>query len=174
MGKLAIYLESTKDTTQLQSQLLLGTGRNREALIALANYLKAVASGTEPANEIMAVIGAASSGTLTFTGAPSNNQTFSLGGVTFTAKTSGAGANEFNIGGTVTETAANVAAAVNASVSNGVYGQVVATSSAGVVTFSASNMGVPETVITLTESLSNATVATFTGGSVANQQVFAL
>lgn len=124
------------------------------------------------------------SGTLTFTGAPANNETFAINGVTITAKTSGAVAanGEFNIGADATANATAVAALINGTpdaadvnTSYPTYGNaplagtgVTATSAAGVVTFHAIAPGTAGNSITLTESLSNATVSgagTLTGGA---------
>jgi hypothetical protein len=49
-------------------------------------------------------------GTLTLTGQPSDSETFALHNGTFTAKTSGASTNEFNIGTTVEQTCDNIVA----------------------------------------------------------------
>jgi hypothetical protein len=48
-------------------------------------------------------------------GQPLNNETVAICGVTFTAKTSGATGNQFNIGGSKSATMDNLAAAINAS-----------------------------------------------------------
>lgn len=106
-------------------------------------------------------------GTLTFTGNPSNNETFTINGVTFTAKTSGATGDQFNIGANATAQATAVAAMVNASTTAKIKGVIKATSSAGVVTFTCLVPGVIGNLCTLTESLTNATVsaANFTGAS---------
>lgn len=113
----------------------------------------------------------AASTTGTFTGVPSNNETMTVNGVTFTAKTSGATGNQFNIGADVTTTAANLAAAINASTTAGVAGTVFASSAAGVVTFYAAVPGAAGKNIPMTESLSNFTLADTTlstGGTQAH------
>lgn len=133
----------------------------------LAGYLKGMAGGdyTTGLSILETVDSVASTATLTFTGAPSNNETFSLLGTTFTAKTSGATGNQFNIGSTVTESAQNVVAAVNASATALVTRNVVASNVAGVVTFTAIVPGTVGNFLTLTESLSNATAVNFAGGT---------
>lgn len=102
----------------------------------------------------------------TFTGAPTADQTITVNGNAFTAKASGATGDQFNIGSTVTETAANLAAAINASTTTGILGTVAATSSEGVVTFYAVVPGSAGKNIPITESLDNFTLAavTFTTG----------
>lgn len=107
----------------------------------------------------------------TFTGAPTAAQTMTVNGVTFTARASGAVANEFNIGGSVTATAANLAAAINASTTAGVINTVGATSALGVVTFYAIVPGSAGKNIPMTESLDNFTLADTTlstGGTQAH------
>jgi hypothetical protein len=114
-------------------------------------------------------------GTLTFTGLPVANETFTVGGVTYTFKASvTTTANQIKIGADATATAANVAAAVNAGVGSGtVYGSatvanslVSASSALGVVTFTSLREGTQGNAVTLTEALTNATVsgAVLTGG----------
>jgi len=91
--------------------------------------------------------------TLTFTGQPSNNQTFVVNGETFTAKTSGAGASEFNIGAAYTDTATNLAACITT------YGVTVEASAAsGVVTISFTVGGETGNNLSATSNLSNATL----------------
>lgn len=108
----------------------------------------------------------------TFTGAPSNNETMVINGVTFTAKSAAPlGTNGFLIGGSVTATAANLAAAINASTTAGIINTVSASSALGVVTFFATVPGSAGLNIPITEALSNFTVAaaTFsTGGTQAH------
>jgi hypothetical protein len=53
-------------------------------------------------------------GTLTLTGNPTAAQTFVVNATTITARASGAGADEFNIGASATVTAANIVATLNA------------------------------------------------------------
>lgn len=103
----------------------------------------------------------------TFTGDPSNNETVTVNGVVFTAKTSGATGNQYNItAGSVTANAAALAAAINASTTAGIVNTVGATSALGVVTFFAIVPGSVGLNIPITESTSNFTVAaaTFTTG----------
>lgn len=78
----------------------------------------------------------AASGTGTFTGDPGAAETMTIAGVTITARASGAVANEYNfVAGSVSLTAAALAAAVNASSS--FTGILTASSALGVVTFTA-------------------------------------
>ena len=138
-----------------------------DAVRAIATFLdsQAIGSGIKIRYADTAV---SASTTGTFTGAPSAAETMSINGVTFTARASGAVANEFNIGSSVTATASNLAAAINASTSSGILNTVSATSALGVVTFSSVVPGPVGKNIPISESLSNFTLAdtTFsTGGT---------
>lgn len=145
------------------------------------NYLNALQGGVRNASidcQVSGGVAAQATGTLTFTGAPTNNQTCLINGVTFTAVTSGATGNQFNIGGTVTISATNLAAAINASVTAFVTGVVTATSAAGVVTITAVTPGLVGNSLLLATSMTNTTVsgAKLTGGlnPVANTYAFGL
>ena len=108
----------------------------------------------------------------TFTGAPTAADTITINGVVFTARASGAVANEFNFSASsVTVTAANLAAAINASTTAGIVNTVGASSAAGVVTFFAIVPGSAGLNIPITESLGNFTLAAVTlstGGTQAH------
>lgn len=102
-------------------------------------------------------------GAVTFSGAPTAAETLSIANVTFTARASGASGNEFNIGGTTTITATNLAAAINASAN--LSGKVTATSALGVVTLTSVVGGLVGNGLELSESMTNTTVTAFSGGS---------
>lgn len=107
------------------------------------------------------------SSTITFTGAPSAGQTCSINSTAFTARASGAVGNEFNIGATIEESAANLAAAVNASVAAAIRGVMRATSSGGVVTLTAvvPRSGTQGITSTTTAMTNTSTSGAFTGGA---------
>lgn len=135
------------------------------AIEAIAAYLARNAhNGSILLSYADTAISASTTGT--FTGAPVADQTMVINGVTFTAKSSGATGNQFNIGSTVTETAANLVAAINASTTAGIINTVRATYAAGVVTFYSVVPGSVGLNIPITESLDNFTLAqvTFTAG----------
>ena len=105
-------------------------------------------------------------GSLAFTGQPSNNETFAVNGVTYTAKTSGAGVDEFNIGSSRKGTAQNCADMLNAgSDSANLYALKVdeGASDARVLIFWDA-FGTSGNSITFTESMSN--VAADGGGTL--------
>ena len=131
--------------------------RSRNMVRKLSDYLRAIAGRVRPATVTLNRGAVKASGTLTFTGNPSNGETFAVAGVTFTAITSGASGDQWNIGAGATANATAVAAAVNAS--SNASGKVVASSAAGVVTFTAVVPGVIGNALALSESLSNAAVS---------------
>lgn len=91
-------------------------------------------------------------GTLTLTGQPTATQTFVIDSTTFTARASGAGANEFNIGATKEETAANIVACVNASTETATAWRIGSS-----CVFQWDTPGTVGNSKTFTEALSNAT-----------------
>lgn len=162
-------------TFELQHELLAAdltrrirpSAKNRKrSILRIADVLRGVAVGAYR-GEVKCRIGAVkATATITLTGDVSNNETFVICGTTFTAKSSGASGNQFNITTSdTTTTAAAIAAAVNASATTNVTGAVVASSALGVVTFTAKYAGAMGNGFVLTESLSNATRVDFAGGS---------
>lgn len=93
----------------------------------------------------------------TFTGAPTNAQTISIGGQNITAVTSGAVENEFDIAGTAAGNASACAAAINASTTLSKW--VVASANNAVLTIRALMPGSMGNAITLADSFSNFTWA---------------
>lgn len=154
-----------------------GTGNRHQLMKKITNYLEGVMSGTKNASLDVQLPNsttlAKASGTITFTGAPTANDTCSINGVTFTAVASGATGNQFNISGTNTS-AANLAAAINASASAAVSGVVTAAAVAGVVTVTAVTAGKGGNSLTLSTSLTNTTASasTLTGGANATATVY--
>lgn len=129
------------------------------------NYIGGVTGGNYPASLSFNVGAVKAAGTITFSSTgPTNNQTCTIGNVTFTAKTSGATGNQFNISATPATVAANLAAAINASAS--LSGIVTATSLLGVVTITAAVPGTLGNGIQLANvDLSNAVFVALSGGS---------
>lgn len=142
-----------------------------------ANYLKGMTGGnyTSGISMLMNINAVSATATLTISSTgPANSETFVINGTTFTARTSGASGNEFNISATPSVVAANIAAAVNASATALVTGSVVASSALGVVTFSALTPGTMGNALVLTESLDNTVLANFSGGSAGTAYTFDL
>lgn len=139
-------IETGTDGGDTIARLNVVSSNYRTNLVKLGSYLERLASGNasgiEGSNSVIVGGSTNAYGTITLSSTgPVATNTFTLNGVTFTARASGATGNEFNIGGSLTATAANIAAAINASVSDAVSGVVTASSSAGVVTITANAPG---------------------------------
>jgi hypothetical protein len=115
---------------------------------------------------------------ITFTGLPSDGEAITIAGVTFTAKSSGASGNQFNVVTDATTCATNLKNAINASSTNAVkpVGEIAATaplknivnatSSAGVVTVYARQGSAAWNSVTETENLTNASITSqWSGGA---------
>lgn len=102
--------------------------------------------------------GTAATGTLTFTDAPTAEDTIAVNGTTYTFKATAAGATEITVGtgadaaAKAASTAANVASVVSAN-----DAAVVVTSAAGVATITAAAKGTGGNSIALGESAANCT-----------------
>ena len=169
MSAITISIETNQTSAQLQNKLRLDPGRPVEDLMALANFLRGAAGGAEEVVAVKACIGLNSYGYVRVMSNPSNNETFSIAGHNFTAKTSGAVGDQFNIGLTPEATAKNICNAVNGSATSGVTGQVTAVANGAYAYFYATATGTPATVIVLSESLTGCSAQTFSGGSVSDQ-----
>lgn len=133
--------------------------------------------GIDPSDFVVGTAGGVkASGTITLAAPPANNDTVTVGTVTYTFKTGAvAGANEVLVGASATASAANLVAAINAGAGIGAtYGSgtvvnpdVTATAAAGVVTALAKVAGTAGNSIALAESGTDITVsgANLTGGS---------
>jgi phage tail sheath gpL-like len=157
MAKLVLEIETDDSATQMVSRL--DSAVKDDVLPNIVNLLSGIQGGAYNAalNMKLGAVQATLSGT--FTGAPTAAETCTINGVAFTARASGAVGNEFNIGGTVTITAANLAAAINASVTAGVADVVFASSALGVVTLSSKQAGKVGNAIIVADALSNFTWA---------------
>jgi len=137
-----------------------------DAGMNLAQYIAGVVSGTNLGALLAVNVGAVkASGTVTFASTgPTNGQTCTLFGVTFTAVTSGATGNQFNISATPATVAANLASAINAATS--LAGIVTATSLLGVVTVTAVVPGkIGNGLVMANVNLSNTTFSSLANGA---------
>lgn len=137
--------------------------------LSLGNYFRSVASGVQDGANTTVYEGAVNATgliTITSTG-PTNSQTCTIGAVTFTAVTSGATGNQFNINATAGTVAANLAAAINASAN--LAGKITATASGtstGIVTLTSVVPGLIGNALSLANvNLSNTTMTAFASGS---------
>lgn len=155
MAKMIIEIENEQDSTQMQAVYSKDTTCRQEVINELQSLLQNMSAGGQNAamNVKLGAVAASLAGT--FTGAPTAAETITINGVAFTARASGAVANEYNIGGTVTLTAAALAAAINASVTAGVVDVVFASSLAGVVTVTSKQAGKAGNAIVVAEGTTN-------------------
>lgn len=146
----------------------------REALLSAARWFERMASGIDAASVEIAAAGAVSTratGTATFLNVVATNAV-TINGVAITAVAGAPAANQFQVGGTDTISAANCAAAINASVTALVKGYVTATSNGTVVTISAMAPGLAGNMFTLAKvgvpvTVSGANLAGGTGDNIA-------
>lgn len=138
---------------------------SRRSFNALSSYMAAIAGDPYVANCKVITGAVTATGTLTITSTgPTATQTFSVANVTFTAETSGATGNQFNINASPTIVAANIAAAVNASPNTA--GIVKAASALGVVTFTSLAPGAIGNGLQLSAgTLSNTVASAFASGA---------
>jgi hypothetical protein len=157
MSVLNLAIQTARPDTYLISNFETAGG-NRAIANRLINYITGVFTGSEgayasgyPPSIAISVQGNSvqASATLTCVSAVATD-TVVVNGVTFTCVNSGATGNQFNVGASDTECAANIAAAINASVTALVSGYVSATSALGVVTVSAIVYGLSGNLYTLT------------------------
>jgi hypothetical protein len=166
MGQLNLQIATRRDDATLKAAFETpGSTAKLSILNRLINFITSTGTGTQlgPSGAAPSIAisvegqAVAASGTFTVaTGGSANNETCSIAGVTFTAKTSGATGNQFNISATAATQATNMAAAINASSS--LTGIVTASSALGVVTITAASKGLMGNGIAISEgTLSNVT-----------------
>jgi hypothetical protein len=109
---------SNGETVEAKLRLYGGSGSQDapHQIDRIASYTDAIACGAYNGGLAITTDGVQASGTVTFTASVATD-TVTVNGVTFTEVASGAGNNQFNHGTTDAITAANFAAAVNASTS---------------------------------------------------------
>ena len=172
MGTLNISLTLDSEAGDLES-IHLQDGKG--AVQRLANAFSKLACGSSTGSVELesGTALAKASGTFTLDTVIATDAV-SINGVTLTCVASGASNNEFNVGADDTETAANLAAAINASTSALVNEHVTATSAAAVVTVTAQEFGDEGDAITIASA--DATIvasgARLTGGEDATVTTF--
>lgn len=161
MTSINININSSDPYTTIASRMSLNATTNKyDNLPRIAKLLESMAGGTTDFTSGKIDIVTTAKALVTFTGAATNDETLTINGVTFTAKTSGAVAanGEFNLNSTVATQATNLAAAINAVTDSHISGIVTATASLGVVTVSAVYPSYACLGYQITESMSNTTV----------------
>jgi hypothetical protein len=160
-----LVITSTGTKADFQSNCNLAPGQ-LPALNNFIDYLGGIAGGSIQGASLAFNVGALkASGTITVaTGGSANNETMTICGVTFTAKTSGATGNQFNISAVAATQAANMVTAINAATS--LAGIVTATNLLGVVTLSAVVPGtIGNGLVMANVNLANTTVVSFASGT---------
>lgn len=158
-SKFRLSITVNDPAATVKNKLDLQTGAPVRNLGNLRNYIDQFISGVTSSSISIVTTAVSASLAGTFTGQPTNLDTAVINGVTFTAVTSGPTANQFALGASPTAAAANFAAAINASTSAKIAGQISATSAAGVITLTAIVPGTGGNLFTVTDSLGNFTWA---------------
>lgn len=174
MGQLNLQILTGRDDQTLKAAFETPGNITKYSIAnKLINFITSLTTGSELAagssapSIAIAVHGQATpaSGTFTFSSI-ANTNTLSINGVTFTCVTSGATGNQFNVGASDTEAAANAAAAINASATALIAGYVTATSALGVVTITSVQRSITGNQTTITGGTHvTASGARLTGGA---------
>jgi len=183
-SKFVLVVETNNDAATVASELAptgvggssLTTGADAWATIEkIGSFLQAEAHSGRGIKITYFDTAVSASTTGTFTGDPTTGDTVTINGVAFTARTSGAVANEYNItAGSVTANAAALAAAINASVTARIIGTIRASSVAGVITFFAvvpGSVGIPTVLSESTGNFTLAATTLSTGGTQAHNAI---
>jgi hypothetical protein len=153
---LAASTNKTANTAKAPIVLTLPTGGTR----AVIDAAQAKCSGGDVITTDVTLTGTYASATATLSSAVATNKV-TIASHDFTAVASGATGDQWNIGADDNASAANLAAAINASTTSGVQGVVTASASGAVVTVTAVGGGTGGNAITFTKTGSPITV---TGG----------
>lgn len=148
MSLTRLVINTPDSATSVANHLNPQATSKMQSKLNLANWFQGMSMGTYPdATAVELNTGAVkASGTGTFTGAATADQTMTIAGVTFTAKASpDEDADEYLVSATVALAAASLARAINNS--TGCVGIVTAESNSGVVTITAAVPGTIGNVI---------------------------
>lgn len=146
MAKVLIEITHSESSGDI-TYLLQAPERFRQ-IQNLVNYFQALGAGVRKGAVMVSVGDVQAAGALTFSAAAATN-TIVINGVTFTCVASGATGDQFNVGGTDAITAANAAAAINASATAGVASIVSASAASNVVTVTAVEPGLSGNAVSL-------------------------
>jgi phage tail sheath gpL-like len=171
MSVLKLAITSKRPTAYLTSNFETAGGKYAITQ-RIINYLTGLSTGTEGAASASAPPSIAisvqdnqvqASGTIAFSNVASANDTILINGVTFTAKASGATGNQWNVGADATACAANLAAAINASVTSLVASYVTAAAATGTVTITSAFYGLAGNQCTIAKGVDSGSVMTVSG-----------
>jgi phage tail sheath gpL-like len=162
-----IILTQPETSVDMQALIHAETGNRFLAGTKLMQYIRSLMGGARSAVVQIAVNALKASGTVTLSSHDADD-TVTVNGVVFTCVASGAAGAQYNKGADDTETAANLAAAINAHAT--LDGMLIATSLLGVVTLTALLPGELGNAVTLAisahGSVSAARMAGGTNGEV--------
>ena len=167
MSFVNILMSVPDSATTMQNILQLNTSANQVDNANLDKLIGDMVDGSQASYTKISTGSVQASGTVTLSSMVATD-TVTVNGVVFTCVASGATGNQFNVGGTDTITATNLAAAINASVTALVAGYVTASASGPVVTVTAIQPGLTGNLGTLAAS-AHATVVAPAGGSNGTQ-----
>lgn len=144
----------------------LVSGDKRLTLRNIINLFTALITGQRAgggnASVVVEAAAVAASASITFASV-ANNDTLTIGGNVFTAKTSGPSGDQFLVGVSNTADAAAAAAVINASATAGVDGAVTATAALGVLTITSQVAGKVGNAVSI--ATSNGTRLAITGSA---------
>lgn len=168
-----LILTSNGTAADFKSQCNLSMG-GLDAVSNFSAYVDGVTGGNMGAKFAFQVGATQATSTFTFASTgPTNGQTCTICGVTFTAVTSSATGNQFNISATPATVAANLATAINAATS--MAGIVTASSLAGVCTLTAVAPGkMGNGLVAANVNLSNTTVASFAASAASDGTAYSI
>lgn len=141
MSFVKVLISVPDSEVTMNSQFLqLNVAAQQASYNGLENMIAAMIEGSQIAYSKLSAGLIQASGTITLSSLVATD-TVTVNGVVFTAVASGATGNQFNVGGTDTITATNLAAAINASSTAKVINVVTAAAVAAVVTVTAVQPG---------------------------------
>lgn len=127
-SKIVLTITSGEDYTRLAARLKLKTSSYKTNLPNIAEVLGSMGAGMTDFTSGYLTLSTTGRARVKFTGAAANDETLTINGITFTAKTSGAVAanGEFDLSATPGTQATNLAAAINAVADTHISGVVTA------------------------------------------------
>lgn len=162
MSYVRLVIDSDGTALDFKSECPLSMG-GLDAASNFAAYIDGLTGGNNIGADLAFKVGATkAAATMTVSaGGSGNNETCIIAGVTFTAKSTGASVNEFNVSATAATQASNMAAAFNASTN--LAGIVVASAALGVVTLTAVVPGLIGNGLVASDALANVVTVSFAG-----------
>lgn len=174
MSTQRIMIVTDKPEGTFESECNMSAGR-LEGVVNLSSYFAALAGGVYRAKLEVSVGMQVAKGTFTLNAVLAAHKV-SVNGVEFTCMASGAVGNQFNKGADDVATAANLAAAINASVTDQVKKAVTASSNAKIVTLESTHAGVVGNIMQIASSQASVVASGkyLTGGDDGTSQVIDL